>query len=314
MTPAEQQPQIVKAFPDWLRWLAILTGCVTGLAGSLVYGVGFLLPPSVLVIGACIQPYLPPPGRWALLIGAMLTSVLAFLFLAPPVLGVFWGQPRHLDLRLLGLFSLFALSVVLVAWCDVAILSWMKGSERSSAGRIALITVVTVVVLVSAWQAYAQRLRIETRIWHWRHGYEISVGNYEVPVPGEWYPQLSHDDEVILTNTSTDLQRNSFLPPSIMISSNLRPQDAAVFDTWKSAVRKGLESHGDQVVEENTFQAGSLTVACLADNSVKRILHLATDFVSVRCISTGSIGFSYEGPTSGLPEFHAVASGTRERK
>jgi hypothetical protein len=65
---------------------------------------------------------------------------------------------------------------------------------RSAAIRLAFFLIVLVVV----WEAYHYRIRIETWIWHARHGDSRTVGNYVFPVPVNWHVEDLGNDSFIL--------------------------------------------------------------------------------------------------------------------
>jgi len=107
------------------RWLAIIAGCVSGLAGSLPFGPLFSLEPAILIFGAVLQCRSPRPGRWLMWLGAFVLTVHVVVFLGPAVLAVL--SPKQLlapyyDQNLLIFFLLSLASLGLVGWCDVALI------------------------------------------------------------------------------------------------------------------------------------------------------------------------------------------------
>jgi len=111
-------PEIV---PARIRLLSVVTGCFTAVAGSLVFGPFYSIPPIILVFGVIVQPYLRAAGKWFIAIGA------TFLSLEVTV----WGlaipdgfKLLHLyhDRNFLAVFSSSIISVLLVTWCDVALI------------------------------------------------------------------------------------------------------------------------------------------------------------------------------------------------
>jgi len=96
-----------------MRWLAVATGCFTGAAGSVGFTWGFAIVPSILIVGAIVQPRSPRAGRVLMCAGALSLSiwVLCFwLFILPG--SRFANRPSAIALTLV--------SVLLVALCDVA--------------------------------------------------------------------------------------------------------------------------------------------------------------------------------------------------
>lgn len=65
----------VQEIPLKTRWLAIGAGGLFGIVGCLHYGPFFLLVPSILLLGAIVEPSLPRLGKVLLAVGA---AVLTF--------------------------------------------------------------------------------------------------------------------------------------------------------------------------------------------------------------------------------------------
>jgi hypothetical protein len=116
------------------RWLAVVTGCFTAVAGTFVGGLFFLIP-SFLILGAVVQPRSPRSGRWLMWLGAFLLSLMT-LPLASVLLSESIPTLRvHYDYGELTLVSLCAMSVFLVIWCDVEL---VVDAIRMRRGRLAL--------------------------------------------------------------------------------------------------------------------------------------------------------------------------------
>ncbi|MFZ0522996.1 MAG: hypothetical protein WAL95_18350 [Candidatus Acidiferrales bacterium] len=119
--------QTVHIYPSGTRILAILAGCVSAFAGFLAFGIVFLFVPVLLILGAIIQPSAPRLGRWVFAAGAMLVTVYVGLFLVPLAFGMVSMLRQYHTAHDIGLHFLFALSIVLVASVDVALVM----SERA---------------------------------------------------------------------------------------------------------------------------------------------------------------------------------------
>jgi hypothetical protein len=89
------------------RLLAIVTGCVSAVAGSLPVGPLFAVLPAILIFGAVLQRWSPRPGRWLMWLGAF--------FLTLDVGGFFIRQSfdRHISLTPPKLLSFCFLSYLL---------------------------------------------------------------------------------------------------------------------------------------------------------------------------------------------------------
>jgi hypothetical protein len=111
------------------RWLSILTGCLTSVAGfALGLSLGFALPASILIIGAAIQPKLHRAGRGLICAGSLLLSFFVF------DVGFFMAIERHAGSGVMRTDVVTWLSVALVALCDVAIVIdevRMRRAERA---------------------------------------------------------------------------------------------------------------------------------------------------------------------------------------
>jgi hypothetical protein len=104
-----------------LRALVLTAGCVSGIAGVVAYGLYFGMVPAVLVLGAVVQPYSPRPGRLLIAMGALLVTLYVGIFVAPVVVSMMIHRTPYEDASRLLLLGLYACSVVLVGWCDAAL-------------------------------------------------------------------------------------------------------------------------------------------------------------------------------------------------
>ena len=118
--------------PSKIRWLAIAAGVVSGIAGSLPFGPVYAFIPSLLILGAIIQPYIRRPGRWLLHVGALLVSFYVALFLLPAAVGIIWTALLRSDSMLAALLLLDVLSVVLISWCDFELVIEARQRKRFS--------------------------------------------------------------------------------------------------------------------------------------------------------------------------------------
>ena len=53
------------------------------------------------------------------------------------------------------------------------------------------------------WSAYAHRVRTAAWFWHLRHGTTLSIGNYVVPVPSNWYVESQSGEGQLLVRIDT---------------------------------------------------------------------------------------------------------------
>lgn len=130
----ENEGHMIPMARNRTRWLAILAGGISGIAGVLPYGLFWLLIPSILILGVIVQRWSPSPGRWLMWLGAFLLTLNVGLFLAPALLEIRSLRSTH-DVNLLAVIVLALASVVLVGWCDVAL---VVDARRSRSAREAV--------------------------------------------------------------------------------------------------------------------------------------------------------------------------------
>src|SRR5467141_1201563 len=92
------------------------------------------------------------------------------------------------------------------------------------------------------WSAYAHRVCTAAWFWHLTHGTALSVGNYIVPVPSNWYVESQSGEGQLLVR----------------------------IDTADPTPYKWLKSHASILL---------LPEASLRDQDLHRLLSLDTDFL-----------------------------------
>jgi hypothetical protein len=117
-SPTGQSPEIL---PAKIRLLSIATGCFIAIAGSLIVGLLFSIPPIILVLGAIAQPYLRVAGKWLIGVGAVLLSLEVMVLMVVIPEGIRLLRLYH-DRNFLGTLTFSIASVLLVTWCDVALI------------------------------------------------------------------------------------------------------------------------------------------------------------------------------------------------
>jgi hypothetical protein len=124
--------QSTDVIPTGTRWLALLVGCMAFIVGAMPPSPVSTLPvPSTFVLGAIVQPYSPRPGRWLLSVGAFYLSLIGVPYLALMVAG---GALHLVDSKsLTSLLLLLALvaPLVLLIWCDVALILDARRQSRN---------------------------------------------------------------------------------------------------------------------------------------------------------------------------------------
>ena len=63
---------------------------------------------------------------------------------------------------------------------------------------------IVVVLALPAWIAYQHRVQIEAWWWHRRHGEVVTVADYVVPAPRNWYVAYLTQDNEMMIRLDTD--------------------------------------------------------------------------------------------------------------
>jgi hypothetical protein len=116
----ESEEQTDPILPRKIRWLAVAAGCFSALAWSLG-GLYFAIVSGPLIVGAIVQPRFRRLGTALVAAGALYLS----FWVLPYGIGILFGTVRTLrqyhDLIRLGVTSLWVVSILLVGWCDAAL-------------------------------------------------------------------------------------------------------------------------------------------------------------------------------------------------
>lgn len=126
LEPAGYKSRIL---PRQILWLAVVTGCVAGMALlSFKWGA---VAGLFLIMGAVVQPFMPRTGRWLLSVVAPLLGIwivpLGGLFL----LGAVKGKALGGDFNSRGLALAWRLSPILLIWCNVALVIEARRERRA---------------------------------------------------------------------------------------------------------------------------------------------------------------------------------------
>lgn len=122
--------QTTGVVPGKIRLLSIATGSFTAIGGSLVIGIPFLIPPIILVFGAIAQPYFRVVGKWFIGLGAVLLSAEVMVLAAVIPESVRLLRLYH-DRNFVATLSFSIVSVLLVAWLDLALIIYARQLEET---------------------------------------------------------------------------------------------------------------------------------------------------------------------------------------
>jgi hypothetical protein len=184
---------------------------------------------------------------------------------------------------------------------------------------IALLVVLFLFVL--GYITYAYRSPIAAKIWHWRHGYSTSMGNYVVPVPEHWLILDEGSAAFTLMNTSPKpFKRDGKFHTTALINVfPLRDRviEANKMDFWVSLQKQRLASEEVKSVEEKTMKFGDESITCVGGPELnaldKRPNHPQTDAVSLNCMSGRGLNVLFVGEPTDVQSFYNFLSQIRRK-
>lgn len=118
------------------RRLAVVAGFFTAAAGFRLGGGYLAFVASFLILGVVVQPYSPRPGRWLIWTGAcyLTLAVLGESVILFP--GAVDQVRRYREPVILGMLAVWSLAVLLVFWCDSALVMEAWGLRRGCPVRV----------------------------------------------------------------------------------------------------------------------------------------------------------------------------------
>jgi hypothetical protein len=122
--------------------------------------------------------------------------------------------------------------------------------------------------LLVAWIMYDYRVRIEVWIWHLRHGTTITVNDYIVPVPKNWYVEDEGNGSQLLIQLDTaDQTRYEKLKAhaSILVTSQKSMKNQNV-SFWRSLEKDALKKNGMESISERNLNINGDSLTCLGGN------------------------------------------------
>ena len=204
--------------------------------------------------------------------------------------------------------------------------------EKASPARRLLfvfgrVTLLFAVLLAIGYFILAHHYAIEAKVWHWRHGYSVTLGGYEIPVPAHWLV-LTHREFEYLTmaNTSPNLPKGYgkfYTAPVVTVDVALLRHARAAGDTgwmstWASLQRKRLADNKVEPVVERTLKFANESVSCIGGNELDALLRDKPDLprtgvVSLNCVSDHRLRVMFVGEPSDVEFFYILLSQIRRR-
>lgn len=167
--------------------------------------------------------------------------------------------------------------------------------------------------LAAGYWMFSARHRIAARVWHWRHGYFATVGNYTVPVPAEWNVVVDDDRMLVLSDTVGG--------GVITMSSSyrsLRISTLSQLGTWREIAEDEFRKEGVQT-QTHSFQISGDSGLCVGGDRIRQLLSPGsgpsnTGTVAVQCACVGALSFEFFGRQADLPKFYGIVDEIRKDK
>jgi hypothetical protein len=204
----------------------------------------------------------------------------------------------------------------------IHVTSW----ERVSIGRRLLCAFARVATLIALLVAlglvyYRYRYQLTAKIWHWKHGYSTTMGNYEVPVPEHWLITDQNFVAFTLVNSAPNVPKDAKFQMAAVITvfpfrqSGIGPDGVAF---WLSYQRQWFARHEVESIEEKTVKFGNESITCIGGRELSAILrsspnHPQTAVVSLNCMSERSLNILFEGEPSDVQSFYTFVSQIRRK-
>jgi hypothetical protein len=145
--------------------------------------------------------------------------------------------------------------------------------KRNHIQVIAILTIMIIMGYVFRWQAAAA-------YWHLMHGSKLSVGNYILLIPREWYEMV---DGILISSGTKD---------TIVFSPIARSSD---LQGWAEIIKSNRQKGGLSVAMRQ-FSVGGERVLCVESTS------------SVDCRFERNLLLTYSGSSQRFNEFYGFVS------
>jgi hypothetical protein len=175
-------------------------------------------------------------------------------------------------------------------------------------------------IIAVGYFAFARRHQLAAKIWHWRHGYTATMGDYEVPVPEHWLITDHNSIAFTLMNTAPTWGRDAKFHTTAVITIfpfRKRTVGSEGLDFWLSLKRQWLEREGVKSVEEKRFDIGEDSASCIGGSELRDAILPSmanapdTDIISLECRSANDLSILFIGEQSDLQSFYTFVSQIR---
>jgi hypothetical protein len=170
-------------------------------------------------------------------------------------------------------------------------------------------------VVAAAWGAYTHRLRIETWIWHFRHGNTLDVGDVVVPVPANWHVETLGKTEELLVRVDTAdqtpyrrLKAHSSI--SLLVEKPLNDQDLNRLTSLELAFMK---QHAADSISQRTFNVDGGTIVCIGGDKPGSMGIYDNEPARWSCKSSVGLQMTLTSTDSDAEQVWEILSGIRKK-
>ena len=165
----------------------------------------------------------------------------------------------------------------------------------------------SVLMLAAGILVFRNRIRIETAFWHYRHGSQMTIGSYVVPVPKNWHVEEQGNNMGLLFRLDTENHTPTMRPEAharILIFPQ-RPIAEADLDRVISLVMADTAKHGQEAVSKRTVNIEGQMISCYGGTGLKVPAQYDMHLITWTCMSSGGLNLSI---MSTDPDFNQVWS------
>ncbi len=175
------------------------------------------------------------------------------------------------------------------------------------------IALCALLCLAAGYWMFSAQHRIAARVWHWRHGYFATVGNYRVPVPDGWNVVVDENGMLVLSDTV-----GGGIITMSSTSSSLHIATTSQLRTWREFAEESLRREGVQA-QTHPFQISGDSGLCVGGDRLPHILAGAgwqpnSGTFAVQCTAVGALAFEFVGRQADLPKFYSVIDEIKKSK
>ncbi len=175
--------------------------------------------------------------------------------------------------------------------------------------------VLALVVLALAWGIFSHRLRIETWLWHMRHGNAVNVGNFVIPVPANWYVQDEGNGGKLLVriDTSDQTPYKRLKAHAGMLLLPERPLSDLELGRMTSLDTASMKRNGADTVLQRTFSPDGGSISCVGGEKLGSMGIYDIEPTSWSCKSPAGLWVMVTATDPDMAQVWEIVSGIRKK-